>query len=228
MAYEQEGKVLNIFYQLGLIFLMFLSGYNTNISMNRKDVKSMGAVLIGATVIPMLAGIPFIGLFQYYFIGEKNNFISFGIVFVIAIAITSIPVISKIFFDMGIMNTRFSNTVLTVSTIQDLFLWILLNAATRIADTGQARLLDMILVVLMTVGLFVMVKIVSERISASKQEQNTQWFYGISIVILLFLSAVFSIVGINIMYSAFLPMESGEMIFSTPSNLPNGQLVCVA
>ena len=29
MAYEQEGKVLNIFYQLGLIFLMFLSGYNT-------------------------------------------------------------------------------------------------------------------------------------------------------------------------------------------------------
>ena len=30
-AYPEEGKVLNIFYQLGLIFLMFLSGYNTNI-----------------------------------------------------------------------------------------------------------------------------------------------------------------------------------------------------
>ena len=26
-AYPEEGKVLNIFYQLGLIFLMFLSGY---------------------------------------------------------------------------------------------------------------------------------------------------------------------------------------------------------
>ena len=31
MAYPEEGKVLNIFYQLGLIFLMFLSGYNTRL-----------------------------------------------------------------------------------------------------------------------------------------------------------------------------------------------------
>ncbi len=31
-AYPEEGQVLNIFYQLGLIFLMFLSGYNTDIN----------------------------------------------------------------------------------------------------------------------------------------------------------------------------------------------------
>ena len=30
-GYPEEGKVLNIFYQLGLIFLMFLSGYNTDV-----------------------------------------------------------------------------------------------------------------------------------------------------------------------------------------------------
>ena len=31
-SYQEEGKVLNIFYQLGLVFLMFSSGFNTTIS----------------------------------------------------------------------------------------------------------------------------------------------------------------------------------------------------
>ena len=126
-AYSEEGKVLNIFYQLGLVFLMFLSGYNTDIRVKKKNIKTISLVLIGSTILPMLFSIPFLGLFEEYFIGSVNNSLSFGLVFCIGVAITSIPVISKIFFDMGVMNTKFSNTILTVSTIQDLILWILLK-----------------------------------------------------------------------------------------------------
>ena len=50
MAYEQEGKVLNIFYQLGLIFLMFLSGYNTKLKVDHENGKILGCVFIGATI----------------------------------------------------------------------------------------------------------------------------------------------------------------------------------
>ncbi|MBQ1432747.1 MAG: cation:proton antiporter [Ruminococcus sp.] len=139
-AYPEEGQVLNIFYQLGLIFLMFLSGYNTDIKIEKKNTKTIGLVFIGATVIPMLLAIPFIGLFKKHFIGTASNDISFSLVFCIGVAITSIPVISKIFFDMGIMNTKFSNTILTVATFQDLCLWILLNIATRVAATGNIGL----------------------------------------------------------------------------------------
>ena len=35
-AYSEEHKVLNIFYQLGLVFLMFSSGYTTSININKK------------------------------------------------------------------------------------------------------------------------------------------------------------------------------------------------
>ena len=138
-AYKEEGQVLNIFYQLGLIFLMFLSGYNTNITIEKKNIKTIALVFIGATIIPMLAAIPFIGLFKNHFIGAINNNLAFSLVFCIGVAITSIPVISKIFFDMGIMNTKFSDTILTVATFQDLCLWILLNMATRIATTGNIK-----------------------------------------------------------------------------------------
>ena len=204
MAYPEEGKVLNIFYQLGLIFLMFLSGYNTRLELDRSNGRVIFFVFFGATVLPMLGALPFIRMFEPAFIGEMGNKISFGLVFTIGVAITSIPVISKIFFDMGIMNTHFSNTVLTVSTFQDLLLWILLNAATRIATAGELRLVDMIGVVAITLGLFAVVKVISDHTKPREQHLKPITFYSVSFVILLLVCAGLYTVGINIMYAAFL------------------------
>ena len=152
----------------------------------------------------MLGALPFIRMFQPAFIGEMGNEISFGLVFTIGVAITSIPVISKIFFDMGIMNTHFSNTVLTVSTFQDLLLWILLNAATRIASAGELRLVDMIGVVVITLGLFAVVKLISDHTKPKERHLPPITFYSVSFVILLLVCAGLYKVGINIMYAAFL------------------------
>lgn len=203
-AYEAEGKVLNMFYQMGLIFLMFLSGYNTKLEIDRSNIKTISCVFVGATILPMFSAIPFIGLFREAFIGSNGNEISFGLVFTIGVAITSIPVISKIFFDMGIMNTRFSNTVLTVSTFQDLCLWILLNAATRIATTGKLKISDMFIVVVFTLGLFVVAKLISDHVHTWDVDIEAITFYSISFVILLLVCAGLYTVGINIMYAAFL------------------------
>ena len=82
-AYPEEGKVLNLFYQLGLVFLMFSSGYNTSIEVGGKNMKIIMFVFIGATILPMLGAIPFAGMFQSYFIGERGNSISFLLTFVI-------------------------------------------------------------------------------------------------------------------------------------------------
>lgn len=203
-AYEAEGKVLNVFYQMGLIFLMFLSGYNTKLEIDKSNTKTISCVFVGATILPMLGAIPFIGMFKDAFIGTAGNEISFGLVFTIGVAITSIPVISKIFFDMGIMNTRFSNTVLTVSTFQDLCLWILLNAATRIATTGVLKIPDMLIVVAFTLGLFVVAKLISDHMHTRELSIRAITFYSLSFVLLLLVCAGLYTVGINIMYAAFL------------------------
>ena len=221
MAYPEEGKVLNIFYQLGLIFLMFLSGYNTRLELDRSNGRVIFFVFFGATVLPMLGALPFIRMFEPAFIGEMGNKISFGLVFTIGVAITSIPVISKIFFDMGIMNTRFSNTVLTVSTFQDLLLWILLNAATRIATAGELRLVDMIGVVAITLGLFAVVKVISVHTRPREQHLKPITFYSVSFVILLLVCAGLYTVGINIMYAAFLVGYVVKAISGVDSRIKN-------
>lgn len=203
-GYPEEGKVLNVFYQLGLVFLMFSSGFNTKIEVDRKNSKCLICLFVGATVLPMAAALPFAGLFEEAFIGSNGSRLAYILVFIIGVAITSIPVISKIFFDMGIMNTPFANTVLTVSTFQDLCLWILLNVATRIASTGEVSLLDMILVVALTLGMFVIVKLVADRLHGYRKKIKATDFYTVSFIALLLVSALLNRFGINIMYSAFL------------------------
>ncbi len=220
-SYPEEGKVLNIFYQLGLIFLMFLSGYNTDINIDKKNVKTISLVFIGATIIPMLGAIPFINLYKDNFIGSINNDIAYSLVFCIGVAITSIPVISKIFFDMGIMNTKFSNTILTVSTFQDLCLWVLLNIATKIAESGSIHLKDMIIIIAITLGLFVFIKLVSRYVKEIKKNIDTKIFYTLSFVLLLLVCGLLSKVGINIMYSAFIVGYFIKSLFGSNKDIKN-------
>ena len=214
-AYPEEGKVLNIFYQLGLIVLMFLSGYNTDIKVDKSNAKTISLVFIGATILPMAGSIPFFGMFKEHFIGSINNETAYCLVFAIGVAITSIPVISKIFFDMGIMNTTFSNTVLTVSTFQDLCLWVLLNVATRIAQSGEIKLVEMIVIVAVTIGIFVAIALISKFIKQIKSEWKPVTFYSLSFVLLLLTCGLLYMLGINIMYSAFVVGYLIKAIFGT-------------
>ena len=221
-AYPEEGKVLNIFYQLGLVFLMFLSGYNTEIKIDKRNLKTISLVFIGSTIIPMLCAVPFLNLFKDYFIGSINNNLSFSLVFCIGVAITSIPVISKIFFDMGVMNTKFSNTILTVSTFQDLILWIFLNMAIRISSTGVFNLVDMLVVVGITLCLFIVMIFVSKNIKQIKSKIDTKVFYTVSFILLLVVCALLSEVGINIMYSSFLVGYFVKSIFGNDKSIKDG------
>ena len=214
-AYPEEGKVLNIFYQLGLIFLMFLSGYNTDIKVDKSNARTISLVFIGATIIPMAGSIPFFDVFREYFIGSTGNDLAYRLVFAIGVAITSIPVISKIFFDMGIMNTRFSNTVLTVSTFQDLCLWVLLNVATKIASSGEIKLWEMVIICVVTIGIFVAIALISKYIKQVKSEWKANTFYTLSFVLLLLVCGLLYWAGINIMYSAFVVGYLIKAVFGT-------------
>ena len=79
-AFDEEGKVLNIFYQFGLVFLMLSSGYNTTVEITKSNFKRYSILLVGATLTPMLLCIPFVSCFEEYFIGTADNSLSYLIV----------------------------------------------------------------------------------------------------------------------------------------------------
>ena len=203
-SYSEEGKVLNIFYQLGLSFLMFSSGYNTKIDLQKKNTRIFLSLFIGSTIIPMAVGLPFVNSFAPYFIGEADSYAAFLLVFIIGIAITSIPVISKIFFDMGIINTRFANVVLTASTLQDLCLWILLNTAIDIALSEELNIGNMCIVIFLTLALFLLVHFAGRKLEKVDIRIDNSSFMQVCFISLFVIVAALSYLKINIMYSAFL------------------------
>jgi len=61
--------------------------------------------------------------------GPADDRTAFVLVFALAIAVTSIPVISRIMFDLGIMETAFARIVLAVAVLEDVAIYVLLAIA---------------------------------------------------------------------------------------------------
>lgn len=137
LGFPTEDKLFGLLYQFGLLLLMFCSGLKFQTRFNREDAKITSALVIGATIPAFIVGWFAANLFNITpLMGTANNPLAIKIIIAISIAITSIPVISKIFNDLGIMHTRFAKIVVAVAGIHDVLLWVALGFATAIASQG--------------------------------------------------------------------------------------------
>jgi K+:H+ antiporter len=154
-AFPEEGKLLAMMSTFGVILLMFFSGMESRARFARQDRRIAIPVLIGATTLPFLAGIaaPFVVNFDAY-MGPRGNTASLVIIIGIAVAITSIPVISKIFIDLGIMDTRFARIVLAVATVEDIALWGLVGVATALSEKASPSTFELVTTPLISVAFF--------------------------------------------------------------------------
>src|SRR5262252_4840573 len=110
--------VLGVWYQLGLLFLMFLAGGEFREGAPPGRRKTVLAVTIAGLVVPFGAGLAVARLLDHAALsGPRGNATTFALVFGIAIAVTSIPVISRIMLDLGILNTLFARMVLSVAVL---------------------------------------------------------------------------------------------------------------
>ena len=116
--------------QLGLLLLMFMTGTEIRSIFHRRERKTITSVFVTGMVLPFLAGIGLLQIIdQQSLWGPNGNTTSFLLVFAIAMAVTSIPVISRIMHDLGILDTDFARVVLGVAVLEDIVLYIVLAIA---------------------------------------------------------------------------------------------------
>lgn len=133
----RNSVILEFLYQLGLLLLMFVSGTETRKLFRRQDGRKTGWLATVGTGLPFLLAlvvaqwVPLEGL-----MGAAKNRASLVLVIGIAVAVTSIPVISRIFHDLGILHTRFASLVLSVAVLEDIVLWAMLGLATALAGSA--------------------------------------------------------------------------------------------
>jgi Kef-type K+ transport system membrane component KefB len=132
--------VLDSIYQLGLLLLMFSAGAEIRATFGRGEKRTVAAIGTVGIALPFLAGLAFVAVVNPVAQrGAAATNSSFVLVFAIAIAVTSIPVISRIMFDLGILETDFARIVLGVAVIEDVVLYVLLAIALGLVANTSAE-----------------------------------------------------------------------------------------
>ena len=131
---DPKAIVLNFFYNFGMLMLMFVAGAAAKHLLGKENRKATAFILGLGTPLPFIFALlvaPLLPLDR--FMGTAGSESAVILVFAAAAAVTSIPVITKIFADLGILHTRFASLQLGSAVLEDIGLWGVLSIASAIA-----------------------------------------------------------------------------------------------
>jgi len=124
--------------QIGLFLLMFCSGIEARRSFEPGERRVVAAMSVTGLVIPFALGVAAVALTANDALrGPASTDVSFLLVFGCAIAVTSIPVISRIMNDLGVLETGFARIVLGVAIVEDIILYVVLAVAVGLTGADQ-------------------------------------------------------------------------------------------
>jgi Kef-type K+ transport system membrane component KefB len=209
-AIKHQGSILNFVYWLGLLLLMFLSGAETRHLFSREERREVGWLSIVGTGIPFVLAL-FLGpwLIRPALAGPNGNRISLAIILAVGVAVTSVPVVSKIFADLKILHTRFARLVLGVAVLEDIVLWLALAVATAMAGKALLNPRQITYHLITTIAFFALgltiVPRIVKRINKSRFNvfaQNAPVAYAIAV--LLTYCVIAGALDVSIVFAAFL------------------------
>nr|MBA2566275.1 cation:proton antiporter [Thermoleophilaceae bacterium] len=125
----EADEVLEVFAELGVVFLLFWVGLETKLS----DLRDVGrlALLVGVlgVALPLLGGLG-IGIVR----GDETA----TVVFIgAALVATSVGITSAVMIDLGVLDRRASRTVLGAAVVDDVLALLLLSIAAGLAAEGE-------------------------------------------------------------------------------------------
>jgi Kef-type K+ transport system membrane component KefB len=209
-ATQHQADVLNFVYWMGLLLLMFLSGAETRQLFSRderREVAWLSIVGSGAPFILALLLGPW--LIRPALAGPNGNRLSLIIILAVGVAVTSVPVVSKIFADLKILHTRFARLVLGVAVLEDIVLWLALAVATALAGKTPLNSRQIALHLVTTIGFFglglTIVPRIVKRINKSRFNvlaKHSPVAYAIAV--LLAYCVVAGALDVSVVFAAFL------------------------
>lgn len=208
--FVDQGKLLAVVYWFGLLLLMFISGFEVRTKLDRRDRMTVLALVVGSTVIPFLFGWYITSFFDLgKMLGPARNLLALKLIVSVAMAVTSIPVLSKMFLDLGIMKTWFAKIVLAAATIHDVVLWIFVTIATGLVTASHLSVGGMAKHVGLTVALFAAALLLVPRLVSYLSQSRPlllarMYEMGSTVFTLMLFVAVTSYFDINTIFGAFL------------------------
>lgn len=146
------APTLNVLAQLGLIFFMFLVGYELNLLMARHRGRAALLVSNAGIALPLLCGTG-LALGAYHSLAPQGvGYPVFALFLATAMSITAFPVLACILADRGMSGTALGSTALTCAAFDDITAWCLLSLVLALVHGGSPAAAGLIAV--LTLGFF--------------------------------------------------------------------------
>jgi Kef-type K+ transport system membrane component KefB len=210
LAAAPKKAALDLLSWMGLLLLMFLSGAETRKLFQSNERKQIAWLAFLGTGLPFVTmALTARALPLGWFMGERGSRTALVLVMSIAVAVTSIPVISRIFFDLKILHTRFARLVLGVAVLEDIVLWAVLAVATAIAASSSLPHKQIVLHVIVTLLYFTLGLSIAPRIMKRISKSGLNPLAGnspVSYTLLIAFAyvAAAGMLDVNVVFAAFL------------------------
>ncbi len=144
-ATKIQGHLLEVVGLFGAMFLLLITGIETDLLLVRRLAKFALGTALGGIVLPFATG--FI-LGQYvipdYLLADPNRRLIFTLFIATAMSISAIPVISRVLIDMRLMRRDLGQSIIAAGMIDDTVGWILLSLVTGLASGQEISLMSVL------------------------------------------------------------------------------------
>lgn len=204
--------VIGFAYWLGLLLPMFVSGSEVRRVLAAEDRRPTAWILGVGTPVPFLVALLVGALLPLRAIaGPAGEPASVLLVLATAVAVTSIPVISRIFHDLRILHTRFASLVLGAALLEDIALRAVMAVATVLPVGGlRERVAGSIARHVgvtagsMGFGLWVAPAVLRRLHETRWNVLRTASPLGYAVLVLLAYTAAAALLEVNLVFAAFL------------------------
>jgi Kef-type K+ transport system membrane component KefB len=215
--FQGHNEMIKMMADIGVIFLMFLAGLETDLKELRSVGKGASMIALGGVVVPLVVGavVPLFFYSEYLPAGNAQHKMLFAIYIGAILTATSVSISVSVLRDMQQLASRQGISILGAAIIDDILGIILLAVITGLVSPTGISIVDLLLrIILFFVIAFVLGWFLAKVLS--KHSQETAWRERIiSIAIILcfffaFSSEMFSVAAITGAYIA------GVIFSSTP------------
>lgn len=191
-----QSTEFNLLAEIGIIFLLFISGLETSVSNLKRTGKASTLIAIGGVAAPLILGV-FSGLLLDLPFVES---LTIGLVLVA----TSVGVTARTLLDLDVLDSEVGSTVLGAAVIDDIIGIILLAFVLGIESLNDAVWIGLRIAIFFLVFLYIALKLIDKILKLGEKIHLPKAFLSIALSILFIYSFFADKAGISGIIGAFI------------------------
>jgi Kef-type K+ transport system membrane component KefB/nucleotide-binding universal stress UspA family protein len=132
-----QGHLLEVVSLIGVMFLLLITGLETDLALVRRQARTAAGASIGGIVVPFATGFLLGWYLPASLLANPGQRLIFALFIATAMSISAIPVIAKVLMDMKLMRRDVGQTILAAGMTDDAIGWMLLSIVAGLA-AGEA------------------------------------------------------------------------------------------